>query len=94
MRAASFERIASAIPERVHIVAHPFVARRAGRAPAAFGFILELWDALRDAVWAVVTRVPHVRTQPAGSLRVSHATAERRSGIQQRGQHTGRTSGC
>lgn len=58
LRAAKFERISSAVSERALTMPNTAMsaARPVGPTVVAFDFALQLWDALRDAVRAVLTR--------------------------------------
>ena len=69
MRATKFERLTSASvgdPD-------PSGARPGSPAVAAFGFALDLWDALRDAIAAATARAPHARRGPVGERYESRA---------------------
>lgn len=68
MRAAQFERLASVPRERVLSVGDPdpSIARPAAPPLGAFGPAVELWDALRDCIGALLRRVPRAREESAG----------------------------
>jgi hypothetical protein len=59
VRAANFDRLSSAVLEKALTMPEPLVSaatRPVRRAVGAFDIVLQLWDALRDAVRAVKAR--------------------------------------
>ncbi|HKA50222.1 MAG TPA: hypothetical protein VKK19_11595 [Candidatus Dormibacteraeota bacterium] len=68
MRAAQFERLASLPREGVLSAGHPdpLAARPATPPVVASGLAVELWDALRDCIGALLRRVPRAREGSAG----------------------------
>jgi len=67
MRATQFERLTSVPRQRVLSVSDPdSSAARPAPAVVASGLAVELWDALRDCIGALMKRAPRAREEQAG----------------------------